>query len=183
MSAPTEPKKAKSGLAIVALVVAIVALAISIAVLGDVVRASQTTHWPTTNGPGVGNDPSPEPTNGTYVPSGPQVTEQEQRRFLAKGGAAVKRWGKRYLGKDAKKANIALAYLCQAVGSTKAGRYYAASVVDVDQFYGIGPYGTRRGDPAGTAWALCPIPPSWAQPKPSAKWTPMAAPTSNSQER
>lgn len=154
MSAPTEPKKAKSGLSIIALVVACSTLVLQLAQIVPMLRADAkyTMLTPIDN----------RPTTGTYVPSGKQVTEKEQREFLTKGEAAVRKWGREHIGKGASHDNVALAYLCLAK-SSKAGRYYAGGLVDDDQFYGIGPYGTRRGDPAKTAKAVCASVPSWAK--------------------
>ncbi len=163
MSAPTKPKKGR--LSIIALLVASLALLVSIAALGDVFRASRATYRQPADVPSVQNHPVPKPTSSvsTYLPSGPEVTNKKQREFLDKGEDDVMRWGRERFGKDANRRNMALAYLCLAKFS-EAGRYYAGLQVDIeDQFYGIGSDGTRRGDPAKTARAVCATTPTWAK--------------------
>ena len=87
----------------------------------------------------------------------------ELMRFLTKGAADIKKWRlEQHFSKSAESANIALAYLCIAE-PTIAGRYYAASQVDTDQFFGLSPYAERAGSPRESARRLCPATPQWAQ--------------------
>ncbi len=155
MSAPT-----KSRLPVVALVVSILALVVSIAALGDGLRASQATYRQPTPSPARSSTPSPA--EGPVLNEGEPVTRRQQEKFLVKGEAAVRRWGRERFDKGVRHDNVALAYLCLAK-SSEAGRYYAGALVDNDQFYGIGPYGTRRGDPVKTAKAVCASLPEWAK--------------------
>lgn len=106
---------------------------------------------------------APDPVPLQPEKEGVDMTYRELQKYLAKGRSDTKSWGKQHhLGK-AKSASVALAYLCLANKPSREGRYYAAGTVDEEQFFGIGPYGTRKGDPKKTARSLCPTPPSWTK--------------------